>query len=86
MKTIFVVTTIQFGMKKLKVGPNKGKKILGIVDKRTIGWFPKLETAQNCVDRNWGDIYEAGQYSWAVVEEIVYRAYSHRTKSKCKNP
>jgi len=76
IRTIFIVTTIRFGMKTIKVGKNRGRKIFGIIDKRTVGWFPILKSgAQKCVEKNQGDIYESGTYPWAVIEEIPYGVY-----------
>lgn len=75
MVTIFTVMTIKFGMKKINIGPHKGKKIFAIMDKRAVGWFPVLETAKKCLEKNWGDIYECGAYPWAVIEEVPFGLY-----------
>jgi len=79
-RIIFLVTTIDFGMKALSVGPNIGKKIFSILDIRTVGWFPFLESAQKCVEKNFGDIYECGSYPWVVIEEVPFGLYPPTTE------
>ena len=39
---------------------------------RTWGWFPNLTTAETAVVQNHGDIYEAGYYDLAVLEEFPW--------------
>src|SRR4030042_1413142 len=72
---IYTITTIKFGMREIPVCPNKGKRIFTILDQRTVGWFPDLKTAKRCVEKNWGDIYENGEYPWAVIERFPAGLY-----------
>lgn len=45
-------------------------------DSRTPGYFFKLEDAIECVEENWGDIYE-GSYKHAVIETVGQGMYPH---------
>jgi hypothetical protein len=78
---IYTVTTILFGKKELTVGPNKGKKIFAILDERVVGWFEKKKDAKQCIEENWGDIYEGGSYPYAVIEECGEGLYPICLKS-----
>ena len=42
----------------------------GTMGTRTVGYFEDLETAEKCVKENWEDIYEAGYYKYAVIEDV----------------
>lgn len=82
-KPIYTVTTLQFGFKYgnnkrskdgvfhsfLKRTSPSQRKYFTITNKRTWGWYSKLEDAQKCVEENWADIYE-GSYGYAVIEEV----------------
>lgn len=72
---IYTLTTIKFGMEEVSRGPHKGKKILQIVDDRTVGWFSNLKTAIKCAEENWGDIYENGSYPYIVIEKVSKGLY-----------
>ncbi len=46
-------------------------------DKRVAGYFLDLEEAKQCVEQNWGDLYEDGYYKYAVIEDVepgLYRS------------
>lgn len=43
--------------------------------RRTVGYFHKLEDAQQCAEENWGDIYEAGWYPELVIETVPEGLY-----------
>ena len=77
MNEIYVVTTIKFGLKELTVGPNKGKKVFAILDRRAVGWWETKEKAIQIVERNQGDIYEHGSYPYAVVEKVEQGLYPY---------
>lgn len=50
-------------------------------DKRIVGYFLDLETAKECVEQNWGDLYEDGYYKYAVIEDVepgLYRSVSSK--------
>ena len=40
-----------------------------MVGMRVVGYYTDLETAKQCVEENWGDIYEDGYYHYAVIED-----------------
>lgn len=83
-KMIYVITTMQFGMKYL----NKNRSADGyyhsyekrlsesqreyftIIRKRTWGWYSKLDDARDCVAGNITDIHEEGYYQYALIEGI----------------
>lgn len=48
---------------------------------RVVGYFLDLEDAVECVEGNWGDLYEAGYYKYAVIEDVepgIYQSiHSH---------
>jgi len=83
INVIYVVTTLRFGYKyinKSRSGDGKyhsyykrtspsQRKYFTIVNSRTWGWYKELKDAQQCVEENWGDIYE-GEYTAAVIERI----------------
>lgn len=43
--------------------------------KSTVGCFPTLAEAEQCVLENWGNIYENGWYPWVVIEELIWGLY-----------
>lgn len=44
-------------------------------DKRVAGYFLDLEEAKQCVEQNWGDLYEDGYYKYAVIEDVELGLY-----------
>lgn len=54
---IYTVTTLHFSDQMYGRSP------------RTVAWYPSLETAQQSVVDNWGDIWET-TYRYAVIEEL----------------
>lgn len=42
---------------------------------RTVGYFRSFDDARKCVEENWGDIYEAGYYPYAVIEAMPEGLY-----------
>lgn len=44
-------------------------------DRRTVGWYKDLSVAIGVVERNGGDLEEAGYYHWAVIEEVPEGLY-----------
>lgn len=64
---IFTVTTIR------RVDPNSG---IGF-GARTVGWYKKYKKAEECVLKNFGDIYECGYYPYAVIEEVEEGLYPY---------
>lgn len=57
MKVYFVSTIINIDIE-------------GTIGTRTVGYFEDLETARQCIEENWGDIYEDGYYKYAVIEDV----------------
>ena len=47
---------------------------------RTVGSFPELETAQQAIEENWGDIYENGWYDSAEIEKNEWGLYPDSTE------
>ena len=48
---------------------------------RVVGYFLDLEEAMECVEGNWGDLYEAGYYKYAVIEDVepgIYQSIHSR--------
>jgi len=42
---------------------------------RTVGWYSELKDAEECVEKNYCDIYEDGYYPFAVIEEVKEGIY-----------
>ena len=63
-KTIFTVTTLR--------SPDPSK-----MDERCVGYYLTLEDALECVENNYGDIFENGYYPWAIIEEMPPHLYPH---------
>jgi len=61
-ESIFVVTTIHIKNKE-------------IIRKRCVGWFARFDDAFNTIKTNSGDIYEAGWYNHAIIEQITDGLY-----------
>lgn len=61
--TIYTVSTIHFRDSQYGSSP------------RTVGWFPDLDTATQCVRENWGDIWET-TYDYAVIEGVTPGLYT----------
>lgn len=47
---------------------------------RCVGYFTDKETAVEVVENNIGDIYEAGYYPYAVIENIPEGLYQYDTE------
>jgi hypothetical protein len=62
-QTIFTVTV-------LYVTPVPGTDQVRIKHQRTWGWLSDVATARRVVRTNEGDIFEAGYYNYAVIEEL----------------
>jgi len=73
--TIFCLTTIQLNERF------KEEHASPIVRRRTVGYFKKFEKAENIVLQNIGDLYEAGHYSYCVIEEFPGGLYP---QAKCE--
>lgn len=43
---------------------------------RAVGWFPTFEEAKEIITDNIGDIYEAGYYKYALIEQTPPGLYS----------
>ena len=41
-----------------------------IVDKRCFGYFDTFDSAKEAIEKNYGDMNEAGYYKWLCIEEI----------------
>lgn len=48
-----------------------------ILRRRCVGYYPYLSDATRCILENWGDIYENGYYSHAVIEEVKPGLYNY---------
>lgn len=59
---IYTVTTVHFKDEKYGSSP------------RTVGWFPDLITAMQCVAENWGDIHET-TYDYVAIEQVPSGLY-----------
>jgi hypothetical protein len=68
-KTIFVVTTLQID--------EPSSQEYNVARKRSVGWFPTFGSAKDAVLGNHCDIYEAGHYNYAVIEEIHWGFYGN---------
>jgi hypothetical protein len=62
------VTPVAFFVTTLRVGKDHPHN-------RTVGWFPTLDLATQCMTENWGSLIEAGYYQYAVVEEVEAGVY-----------
>lgn len=85
VKPIYVITTMRIGFKYgnntrskdgiyhsyLKRTSPSQKKYLTIIRKRTWGWYPDLEQAQEALEKNYGDMFE-GEYQYGVIEEVPF--------------
>jgi hypothetical protein len=47
-----------------------------ILRSRCVGYYPYLSDATQCILENWGDIYENGHYTHAVIEEVKPGIYA----------
>lgn len=48
----------------------------GTLGTRVVGYFTTPEEAKQCVEENWGDIYEDGYYKYAVIEDVEPGLYT----------
>jgi hypothetical protein len=46
------------------------------IRQRTPGWYTTLERAKECIEENWGDIYEHAYYNYALIEELGEGLYN----------
>lgn len=76
-KVIYTVCTIgRLGNKLMPKDCKDTKEYLSKREhKRTPGFFFKLEDAIECVEKNWGDIYEYGYYPHVVIEAMPEGLY-----------
>ena len=76
MDKIYLLTTVHIGNQPTHEDGSLIKR------KRTVGWFPTLERAEEVVIHNEGDIYEAGHYDHCVIEEIQSGLYPHVSREE----
>ncbi len=69
MSVIYTVTTCSF--------KEDDKGYLQLIRDRCVGFYNELADAMKCVENNWGDIYEEGYYSHAVIERLQSGLYQH---------
>ena len=69
MTKIYFVTTIRIVEKEIN-----SSNIVDF-DTRTVGYFSTVERAIECLEKNWGDLNEAGYYPWAVIEAVPEGLY-----------
>ena len=48
-----------------------------VVRSRCVGYFFDIEKARQCIEENWGDIYENGHYNMAVIETVRPGIYAY---------
>lgn len=48
-----------------------------ILRQRCVGYFFNIRDAKRCIEENWGDIYENGHYTHAVIEKVEHGIYSY---------
>jgi hypothetical protein len=65
---IYVVSTVRPPDKWLDPGGHISAQV---------GWYPTYQEAYDCVVGNYGDIYEAGWYPYALIEAIEPGLYRH---------
>jgi hypothetical protein len=46
------------------------------VRQRTPGWYTTIEEARQCIEENWGDIYEHAYYNYALIEALAPGLYN----------
>lgn len=54
--------------------PDERERRLGLRH-RTVGIFQTLQEAAEVLEKNYGDLNEAGEYNYAVIEEMPYHLY-----------
>lgn len=57
-------------MKAYFVATIRDIDIEGTRGTRVVGYYTKLKDAKQCIEENWGDIYEDGYYKYAVIEDV----------------
>jgi len=62
MMSVFAITTIR------GTDPD-------VLDLRTVGFFETAQKATEVLDKNHGDLNEAGYYSLAIIEEVEFGLY-----------
>ncbi len=68
-------------MKVYFVATIRNIDIEGTTGSRTVGYFLTKEEAIKCVEENWCDLYEAGYYKYAVIEDVepgLYTSYNSK--------
>ncbi len=70
MKEIHTVTT-------LTLDYNPGLDDTVVLRSRCVGYFPDLQDAIRCITENWGDLYEHGHYTHAVIETVKPGIYQY---------